>query len=248
MSRGGAALATAHPPGFAHATAPMPASCDPIRLLRAFATNRRFLFQQPAVGTAIAGVGATIALRARGPRRFAELTAALADLTDGEPLPPGVVAVGGFAFDANARDAGPWRGFAALEWTVPQLTLVRRDGPASREFASKANPPTSRTGSRCPRARNEMVAPTPAIAVPVAGCWNRKRRFDGNARSRRSGSLDAGIGTATCANAGRCAAASAALPRPIRPPPPRAPPVPSPAGWRRLRGGVARRRRTRRTR
>ena len=166
MSRGGAALATAHPPGFAHATAPMPASCDPIRLLRAFATNRRFLFQQPAAGTAIAGVGATIALRARGPRRFAELTAALADLTDGEPLPPGVVAVGGFAFDATARDAGPWRGFAALEWSVPELALVRHDGRAHLVATGLPGTTPAALASLLDRARAALDVPEPGT-VPV---------------------------------------------------------------------------------
>ena len=106
MGRSGAALATAHPPAFAHAIAPAPASSDPIRLLRAFPSNRRFLFQQPAAGTAIAGVGATIALRARGPRRFAELTAALAELRDGEPLPPGVAGVRVEGKSADGHDAG----------------------------------------------------------------------------------------------------------------------------------------------
>ena len=68
MGRSSAALATARRPAFAHATAPVSASSDPIRLLRAFPSGRRFLLQQPAAGTAIAGIGATISVRARGPR------------------------------------------------------------------------------------------------------------------------------------------------------------------------------------
>src|SRR5262249_62331738 len=62
MSRGGAALATAHPPGVAHATAPVPASGDPIRLLRALATNRPLPFQQPTAGTPLARVRAPLPL------------------------------------------------------------------------------------------------------------------------------------------------------------------------------------------
>jgi len=181
MSRSGTALATAHPPAFAHATAPVPASSDPIRLLRAFPSNRRFLFQQPAAGTAIAGVGATIAVRTRGPRRFAELTAAFADLTDGEPLPSGVVAVGGFAFDANARDAGPWRGFAALEWNVPELALVRHDGRAHLVATGLPGTTPAALASLLDRARAALDVPEPGT-VPVpsyhalgseAGAWRR---------------------------------------------------------------------------
>jgi len=166
MGRGSAALAAAHLPAFAHVTLPVPASSDPLRLLRAFPSNRRFLFQQPATGTAIAGVGATISLRARGQRRFAELAAALADITDGEPLPPGVVAVGGFAFDANARDAGPWRGFAALEWTVPQLTLVRRDGHARLVAAGPPGTTPAALASLLDRARAALDVAEPGT-VPV---------------------------------------------------------------------------------
>jgi len=181
MGRGSAALATAHPPAFAHATVPVPAPSDPLRLLRAFPSSRRFLFQRPAAGMAIAGVGATISVRARGPRRFTELAAALADVTDGGPLPPGIVAVGGFAFDANARDAGPWRGFAALEWTVPQLTLVRRDGHARLVAAGPPGTTPAALASLLDRARAALdVAEPGTVPVPSyhalgseSGAWRR---------------------------------------------------------------------------
>src|SRR5262249_55010607 len=154
---------------------------DPIRLLRAFPSSRRFLFQQPTAGTAIAGVGATLSLRARGPRRFAELTTALADVTGGEPLPPGVVAVGGFAFDANARDAGPGRGFAALDWTVPQLALVRRDGRAHLVATGPPGTTPAALSSFLDRARAALDVPDRGTApIPSyhalgsdAGAWRR---------------------------------------------------------------------------
>src|SRR5262249_35357431 len=109
MVRATSALARPHPAGFVHAVAAAPVSSDPFRLLRASPPRRRSLGQQPAAGMAIGAVGPSASFRGRGARRFADLAAAVADVTDDEPLPPGVVAVGGFAFDANAREAGPWR-------------------------------------------------------------------------------------------------------------------------------------------
>jgi isochorismate synthase len=72
----------------------------------------------------------TAAVAARGPARFREVAAGLRDLTDGGPLPPDVVAIGGFAFDDAPLDAGAWRGFPAAEWVVPRVMLVRRGGRA----------------------------------------------------------------------------------------------------------------------
>jgi isochorismate synthase len=164
MVRATSALARPHPAGFVHAVAAAPVSSDPFRLLRAFPSSRRFLWQQPAAGMAIGAVGASVSFRGRGARRFADLAAAVADVTDDEPLPPGVVAVGGFAFDANAREAGPWRGFAPLEWIVPQLALVRRHG---RAHLVATAPPGASAGSLATalaRARAALDGPDASTA------------------------------------------------------------------------------------
>ena len=181
MARGTTALAATRAAGFVHAEAAVSTSSDPLRLLRAFPSTRRFLWLQPATGHAIAGVGASVSLRARGARRFTELSATLADVLDGDPLPAGVVAVGGFAFDANARDRGPWRGFAPLEWTIPQMTLVRRAGRA--HLVATAPPGTSAgsLASALARARVALdgpdTCPTPVASYHALGShastWRR---------------------------------------------------------------------------
>lgn len=181
MARGTTALAATRATGFVHAEAAVSTSSDPLRLLRAFPSTRRFLWLQPATGHAIAGVGASVSLRARGARRFTELSATLADVLDGDPLPAGVVAVGGFAFDANARDRGPWRGFAPLEWTIPQMTLVRRAGRA--HLVATAPPGTSAgsLASALARARVALdgpdTCPTPVASYHALGShastWRR---------------------------------------------------------------------------
>src|SRR4030095_7718714 len=101
-------------------------TCDPLALLQAPAGDHRFYWEQPERGTAIAATGTTVTFRATGRDRSAALSAALADC----PLPAGAVAVGGFTFAADGGDAGPWRGFPALEWVVPDCALVRHAGRA----------------------------------------------------------------------------------------------------------------------
>jgi isochorismate synthase len=126
MSRSGGALAHSPAPRLVAATSPVPAGCDPLALLQSFPGDRRFYFEQPAAGITFAGVGATAAVAARGPSRFQDLATRLRDLTDGGPLPPDVVAIGGFAFDDAPPEAGAWRGFPAAELVVPRVMLVRR--------------------------------------------------------------------------------------------------------------------------
>lgn len=175
MSRALGILAAAAAPELLVASEPAPAGCNALALLRAFPAARRFSWEQPARGIAIAAVGARVTLAAVGRNRFARLGAALADLS----LPPGALAVGGFAFAEQADVAGPWRGFPALEWVVPELALVRRDGEV-RLIATA--PEAQILGARLARARAVLQAPVAAgepraLAYRAAGAsvasWRR---------------------------------------------------------------------------
>ena len=127
MRRAGSAVArVAQTPRLVVAMEPVAATSDPLALLQAFPGGQRFYWEQPAQGIAIAAVGASVAMTAAGPDRFARLAAAL----DASPLPAGAIAVGGFAFAPKSREAGSWRGFPSLEWVIPRCALVRRHGRA----------------------------------------------------------------------------------------------------------------------
>ena len=95
-----------------------------------------FLFEQPDRGhRAIAGIGEAIELRASGPERFADVreqwralsATAVGDERGGTPG-AGPLAVGGFAFAPDGGHSPHWREFAPARLSVPEATLVRRDG------------------------------------------------------------------------------------------------------------------------
>jgi isochorismate synthase len=123
MRHAGTAAARVPAPPLVVAVEAAPETSDPLALLQAWPGGHRFYWEQPARGVAVAAVGATVTMAAAGRERFARLSALLGAL----PLPAGALAVGGFAFAADAGEAGPWRGFPPLEWVVPQCALVRRD-------------------------------------------------------------------------------------------------------------------------
>src|SRR4029453_8698961 len=97
-----------------------PETGAPLALLQAGPGGHRFYWEQPARGVAVAAVGATVTMAAAGRERFARLSALLGAL----PLPAGALAVGGFAFAADAGEAGPWRGFPPLGWVGPPRAPV----------------------------------------------------------------------------------------------------------------------------
>jgi isochorismate synthase len=167
MSRSTSALAT-HSPGapLVAASLPVAVDCDPLVLLQSAPDEERFYFEQPSEGVAIAGIGATATLNAHGPTRFHDLADALSELTDGQPLPPGVVAVGGFAFaDAPLRET-PWREFPAAEWAVPRVILVRRGG-RSRLVATALDPEPGALSMALARARAALARPLLTATPPA---------------------------------------------------------------------------------
>lgn len=127
-------------PILASVTCPVPPAIDPSAVI---AASRRagepwFCLEQPdRGGSALGAVGSVRTLEAAGPGRFAEVAAgwralagpALADDPDG-PSGCGLVALGGFAFDAGGGASPAWHGFAAASLIVPEASLARRDGRA----------------------------------------------------------------------------------------------------------------------
>lgn len=121
--------------GLLTASAPIPPALDALALWRALPSARRFLWEHPEAGVAVAGVGEAMTVRAHGAPRIAEVATALG------ALPPGAVLVGGFAFDGASPADATWSRFGAATWVVPALALVRRDG-AARLVATTAGDPS----------------------------------------------------------------------------------------------------------
>ncbi|HZP42986.1 MAG TPA: isochorismate synthase [Candidatus Binatia bacterium] len=158
MSRGAFALragATRVSAARALATAslPLPAAVDPLDLLRAVPSSRRFFWERRDAGVAIAGVGAAVVVDADGPDRFARVAAALGS------LPPDVLLVGGFGFAPGRARSGPWARFGACTWLVPRVAVVRRPGEVRLVAAGAARAALSRALAR---ARAALARPRPA--------------------------------------------------------------------------------------
>ena len=122
-------------PTLATITLALPADVDPAAVVCA---SRRvgepwFVFEQPDRGcSALAGLGAVIALEDSGPDRFAAVadrwralsTAAVAD-SPGEPDGGGPIALGGFAFEPGGGTSHAWSGFEPASLVVPEVALAR---------------------------------------------------------------------------------------------------------------------------
>jgi salicylate biosynthesis isochorismate synthase len=166
MSCSTGALARAAGRPLVAASVPVTADCDALALWQSAPDQHRFYLEQPATGVALAGIGATATLAARGPARFRDLADALSELTDGQPLPPGVVAVGGYAFDDVPGETTPWRGFPAAEWIIPRVMLVRRGG-RSRLVATTRHPHAGELPAALARAQASLARPLVTSAPPV---------------------------------------------------------------------------------
>lgn len=126
MSRAARSVALAHDV-LGTAACALDFAVDPLDFLAAFPERQRFLWLRDADDEHVAAIGATSVLDATGETRFADVAAALAALpVEGDAAR--AVAVGGFAFDAAAPAAAPWRDFPPARVVVPRLALVRRDG------------------------------------------------------------------------------------------------------------------------
>jgi salicylate biosynthesis isochorismate synthase/menaquinone-specific isochorismate synthase len=107
-----------------------------------------FCLEQPdRDGWALAALGCVRALEARGEDRFASVArrwrslaaGALAD-PGGRPAGSGLVAVGGFAFDADPGGAEHWRDFAPASLVVPEVSIWRGAGRSTVTLNVEAAP------------------------------------------------------------------------------------------------------------
>lgn len=144
---------------------------DPIRALAHFASVSESsctgwevaLWARPAAGLAMVGLGTAAALTARGPQRFAQLSAAWRQLVEtalyesaGQGPARGPIGLGGFAFedDSEARDgawgpeAGPWESFPPALIAVPRVLLWRAGRAGGVVISALADPHRADAGPR----------------------------------------------------------------------------------------------------
>src|SRR3954449_4645369 len=131
-------------------TVPLPAGADPTAIT---AASRRpgepwFTYEQSdRDGFALATLGCVAALDEGGPERFARVAArwralaehAACDDPDG-PRGSGPVAVGGFAFAADAAPLPRWAGYEPASLHVPEVALARRGDDVRLTLAALARP------------------------------------------------------------------------------------------------------------
>ena len=126
-------------------TLPLPDDVDPAPVV---VTSRRagepwFCFEQPdRGGAALAALGCVRALQSSDADRFARVAAqwrSLASDASGD-AGEGLVAVGGFAFDAGGGASPHWGGYAPASLHVPEVALLRRGGEVSVTLTALATP------------------------------------------------------------------------------------------------------------
>jgi isochorismate synthase len=137
------------------------------------AGDRWFCWEQPERGGfALAGLGAAAEVIARGPDRFAEVAASCAGVARGRvadeparlPAGAGPVWVGGFAFDPGGGGDAEWSSFPPALLTLPEVSLLRRDGRTYLTLAAMTG-----TGAESARARIETrLASLRAGSLPMA--------------------------------------------------------------------------------
>src|SRR6478609_890934 len=100
------------------------------------ASDRWFCWEQPDRDFALAALGSAAEAASRGPDRFSEVAVRSleimrdAETSDPAGLPAGAgpVWTGGFAFAADGGSTPPWSSFDPAAMTLPEVSLVRREG------------------------------------------------------------------------------------------------------------------------
>jgi isochorismate synthase len=125
-------------------TVPIPPELDlSAAVLQARSTDDRYacLEQPDRDGFTLAALGQAATLEARGPGRFAEVSAAARELARGtfaddpaddpaRPAAAGPVFVGGFAFADDGGSSPEWSGLPPACLVMPEVALVRQRGEA----------------------------------------------------------------------------------------------------------------------
>jgi isochorismate synthase len=160
---------------------PADAACDPLGVFAAAAEEERFFWSLPAQRLALAAHGAAACVESAGPRRFADAAAGaralFASLRSGSaphaaavPREADPVLVGGFAFADEASASGPWAGWPALRFALPERCLVRADDTAWWTLCAEVAPgaDVDRLAARL-RAPVRSPGPTPRVANAAPG-------------------------------------------------------------------------------
>ena len=109
----------------------LPFAPDPVAFLAASsaALGSGTLWEQPATGLAFAGAGSACEIRATGPGRFGQVSAAMRDLQSGLVRDDDAIfpCLGGFAFSEHSDRSHIWRDFPGARLVIPQV-LIQNDG------------------------------------------------------------------------------------------------------------------------
>lgn len=96
-----------------------------------------FVWERPAAGFAVAGLGALATVTASGANRFADVQALCRDMAGDVPAPDGdgsaaaPIFVGGFGFAPDPTEDPRWAGFPPARMTVPRVLILRRGDRAT---------------------------------------------------------------------------------------------------------------------
>ncbi len=148
------------------------------------AGDRWFCWEQPErAGFALAGLGAAADVVSRGPERFRDVASGCAELMHGRvadepgesPAGAGPVWVGGFAFDPVGGGNPEWSSFPPARLTLPEVSLLRRDGRTyltlTAMAGADAGPTLARLEARLASLRQAalpMSDPHPTASVTIA--------------------------------------------------------------------------------
>jgi isochorismate synthase len=125
----------------ASVTVAVPAELDlsAVVLAARTAEDHCFCFEQPARDShAVCTLGAAAVLQESGPGRAGHVAQAcrelgmraFADATAGEPPATGPIFCGGLSFAPAGGGSPQWAGFAAAQFVLPEVSLVRQSGQA----------------------------------------------------------------------------------------------------------------------
>lgn len=105
------------------------------------------LWERPAAGLAIAGIGVAWAATAHGATRFRDLAAACEAIradalieADAAAADPGPFFLSAFAFASEVDPEGPWREFPPGRMMLPRVLVVRRDHRATLTVSALVEP------------------------------------------------------------------------------------------------------------
>jgi isochorismate synthase len=143
---------------------------DAATLLGRAASDEAFVWEQPAAGVSIVGVGVARSIEVAGRSRFARADAAAREVfagitVRGDPAPPeaGPLLVGGFAFGHQPTPGIAWRGFPPGRLVLPRLLVVRRGDRAWATLVGQSEDPAP--GERELRGLLRGPRPTTPAAV-----------------------------------------------------------------------------------